>query len=82
MAQSSNPDLIGPELVESARKAVKSNSIKRLINLILQILQNRYLERRPPITFLGIMQLLQISDMKETLMGEMQRNLIINPKIK
>ena len=73
---------IDTELLESARKAMKPNSEARLINIILQVLHKRYLDRRPSMTFSGILQLLELSDMKENLRSVIKKLLINNSKIR
>ena len=45
---------VDTELLESARKAMKSNGQVRLINIILQVLHKRYFDRKTAVTFSGI----------------------------
>ena len=73
---------VDTELLESARKAMRPNSEARLINIILQVLHKRYLDRKQSVTFSGILKLLELSDMKDNLRSVIKKLLINNQKIR
>ena len=54
MASHPTEESVDTELLESARKAMKSNGQVRLINIILQVLHKRYFDRKTAVTFSGI----------------------------
>ena len=82
MASHPTEESVDTELLESARKAMKSNGQVRLINIILQVLHKRYFDRKTAVTFSGILQLLELPDMKESFRALVKKLLINNPKIR